>query len=80
MVDGICLAERRMGVLLRLPLIASRRGSRWTRHALAQPRVGVSPDTVARQSDLKGVPMSLIAILIVVAIIALAVFIVRRVA
>jgi hypothetical protein len=42
--------------------------------------VGVSPDTVERQSELKGVPMSLIAILVIVAIIALAVFIVRRVA
>jgi hypothetical protein len=44
------------------------------------PAWACSTDTLAPQSELKGVPMSLIAILIIVAIIALAVFIVRRVA
>ncbi len=80
MVDGIGRVEQGSGVLLPFPWIASRPGWRWTRHAPGVARVDVSPDTVARQSELKGVPMSLIAILIVVAIIALAVFIVRRVA
>ncbi|MGZ4173651.1 MAG: hypothetical protein ACXVQR_04145 [Solirubrobacteraceae bacterium] len=40
----------------------------------------MSPNTGERQSELKGVLMSLITILVILAIVALAVFIVRRIA